>query len=82
MQETQETRMGPRVGKASWRKKQHPLQYSCLEGPQTEEPGGLQSWGLGESDTTERLSTSEHFYFCRQNKTKPVTSRGLGQGLW
>ena len=41
----------------------------------------LQSEGLGGLDTTERLSISEHFYFCRQNKTKPVTSPGLGQGL-
>ena len=32
-----------------------PLQYSCLEIPWTEEPGGLQSWGHKESDTTEQL---------------------------
>ena len=32
----------------------NPLQYSCLENiPWTEEPGGLQSMGLKESDTTE-----------------------------
>ena len=36
-----------------------PLQYSCLENPWTEEPGRLQSMGLLESDTTERL----HFHF-------------------
>ena len=28
--------------------------------PWTEEPGGLQSVGLQESDTTERLSTAHH----------------------
>ena len=28
------------------------LQYSCLENPMEEEPGGLQSMGLQESDTT------------------------------
>jgi len=42
---------------------------------------GCSPRGLGELDMTERLSISEHFYFCRQNKTKPVTSPGLGQGL-
>ena len=31
----------------------NPIQYSCLEIPWTEEPGGLQSMGLQESDTTE-----------------------------
>ena len=31
----------------------NPLLYSCLENPWTEEPGGLQSVGLQESDTTE-----------------------------
>ena len=31
----------------------NPLQYSCLENPWTEEPGGPQSMGLQESDTTE-----------------------------
>ena len=35
----------------------NPLQYSCLEIPWTEEPGGLQSLGHRESDTTEQLST-------------------------
>ena len=28
-------------------------QYSCLENPMEKEPGGLQSMGLQESDTTE-----------------------------
>ena len=28
----------------------NPLQYSCLGNPLTEEPGGLQSMGLQESD--------------------------------
>ena len=36
-----------------------PLQYSCLKIPWMEEPGGLQSTGSKESDTTERL----HFHF-------------------
>ena len=36
-------------------------QYSCLEkSPWTEEPGGLQSMGSQESDTTERLRTAHH----------------------
>ena len=33
------------------------LQYSCWRSPQTEEPGGLQSGGCKESDTTGSLST-------------------------
>ena len=32
------------------------------ESPWAEEPGGLQSWGHKESDTTERLSTAQHPY--------------------
>ena len=36
-----------------------PLQYSCLENPWMEGPGGLQSMGREESDMTERL----HFHF-------------------
>ena len=36
-----------------------PLQYFCLENPPMEEPGGLQSMGLLESDMTEPL----HFHF-------------------
>ena len=36
-----------------------PLQYSCLENPRAEEPGGCSPWGHEESDTTERL----HFHF-------------------
>ena len=35
----------------------HPLQYSCLENPWTEEPDGLQSMVHKEPDTTKRLST-------------------------
>ena len=30
----------------------NPLQYSCLENPWTEEPGGYSPWGCKESDTT------------------------------
>ena len=37
----------------------NPLQYSWLENPTVEEPGGLQSMGSLQSDTTERL----HFHF-------------------
>ena len=36
----------------------NPLQYSCLRIPWTEEPCRLQSMGLQESDTTERLSAA------------------------
>ena len=36
----------------------NPLQYSCLENPGTEEPGGLCLWGHTESDTTEVTATA------------------------
>ena len=35
----------------------NPLQYSCLENPMDRDAWGLQSMGLQESNTTERLST-------------------------
>ena len=38
----------------------YPLQSSCLDNLWTEESGELQSMGLKESDTTERLSL--HFF--------------------
>ena len=39
----------------------NPLQYSCLENPWTEEPGGLQ-WGHKELDMTE-VTEHAHTYF-------------------
>ena len=35
----------PGVGKIPWRRVWRPLQYSCLENPHGQEPGGLQSMG-------------------------------------
>ena len=43
------------------------------ESPWTEEPGGLQSWGHKESDTTEQLSTIT-------GKYKRCTEQGMGEG--
>ena len=40
-----------------WRRKWHPLQYSCLENPV--DGGAWCPWGHKELDTTEQL----HFYF-------------------
>ena len=45
----------PREGNGS------PLQYSCLENPQTEESGGLQSMGSQESDMTRQLNHRKIF---------------------
>ena len=39
-----------------------PLSYSCLENSMDKEPGGLQSMGHKELDTTERLSMPQHVY--------------------
>ena len=36
----------PGSGRSSGEGNGNPLQYSCLENPWTEEPGGLQSLGL------------------------------------
>ena len=35
----------PRLGRSPGEGKANPLQYSCLENPMDEEPGGLQSMG-------------------------------------
>ena len=40
----------PSLGRYPGEGNGNPLQYSCLEIPWTEEPGGLQSTGLQESD--------------------------------
>ena len=47
----------------------NPLQYSCLENPTTEEPGGLQAMGSQELNTTWWLSNNNSlfppiFYAC------------------
>ena len=42
----------PWVRKIPWRRKLHPLQQSCLDNSMTEEPGGLQSTGSQESNST------------------------------
>ena len=36
----------PELGRSPGEGNGNPLQYSCLENPWTEEPGGLQSMGL------------------------------------
>ena len=44
--------------------------------PWTEEPGGLQSMGLLESDTTERL----HFHFLLSCRSRSTSHEGEGNG--
>ena len=49
------------MGKIPWRRAWQPTPvFLPGESPWREEPGGLQSWGLKELDTTERLSTAQH----------------------
>ena len=43
----------PGSGRSPEEGNSNPLQHSCLEIPLTEEPGGLQSMGLQESDMAE-----------------------------
>ena len=38
------------------------FKYSCWRIPWTEEPGGLQSTGLQESDMTQRMNPQTHTY--------------------
>ena len=45
-----DTHLVPEMGRSPGGRLGHPLQYSCLENPMTEGPGGLQSTEL---DTTE-----------------------------
>ena len=42
----------PGLGRSPGEGNGNPLQYSCLENTWTEEPGGLQSMGSQELDTT------------------------------
>ena len=46
----------PGLGRSPGEGEGNPLQYSCLKHPMAEEPGGLQSMGSQESDTTWRLN--------------------------
>ena len=42
----------------------NPLQYSCLKNPHGQRSlAGYSLWGRKESDTTERLSTTQHASF-------------------
>ena len=54
-QKTQETEFDPWVGRIPWKRKWHPLQYSCLKNGQRSLMG-YSPWGYKESDMTERLS--------------------------
>ena len=47
----------PGLGRSPGEGNGNPFQYSCLENPWTEEPGGgYSTWGHKESDTTEQLT--------------------------
>ena len=51
--DVRDTGLIPGSGRSSGGGHGNPLQCSCLRIPWTEEPGGLQSMGSQESDTTE-----------------------------
>ena len=58
----------------------NPLQHSCCEIPQTEERGGLQSWGHKESDTAEQLSThTDRHVYTRKTGIQPELTRLLAE---
>ena len=52
----------PESGKIPGEGNRNPLQYSCLENPWTEEPGGLQSMGLQRVDHA--LVTKQQQIIC------------------
>ena len=55
----------PLVRKIPWRRKWHPLQYSCLENPMDRGAGRLQSTGSQkESDMTEQPNKNSNHVFC------------------
>ena len=58
----------PGLGRSPGEGNDCPLQYSCLEIPQTEKPGGLQSMGSQELDMTEWLT----FVYLFQPPGKPI----------
>ena len=60
-----ETWVDPWVGKIPWRRERLPTPvFLPEESPWTEEPGGLQSMGRKEQDTTEWLSAAHGFLCC------------------
>ena len=71
-------KFNPRSGRAPGGGHGNPLQYSRLESPQTEEPGGLQSQGHSGSDTG-RSHTHTHpgaQAYAREPETTPAGARG------
>ena len=55
----------PGLGRSPGQGNGNPLQYSCLEMPWTEEPGGLQSMGSQKSDLTEHAYTQNVLKFIK-----------------
>ena len=56
----------PESGRSHREGNGYPFRYSCLENSMTEEPGGLQSWGHKESNTTEQLNHHQHPLWLRK----------------
>ena len=54
----------PGLGRSSGGGKGNPFQYSCLENPVTEEPGGLWSIGLQRSDSVCAVTVSGFYLSC------------------
>ena len=67
-------RLDPWVGKISWSRKWQPTPlFLAWKIPQAEEPGGLQSMGCKESDTTQQAYAHRHTF---QDHLKRVTGSG------
>ena len=63
----------PGLGRSPGEGNGNPFQYSCLEIPWTEKPGG--PWGRKESDTTEHTHTKANIY-SKGNKTAVYKGNG------
>ena len=57
----------------------NPLQFSCLENPWTEEPGGL--WGYKESDRTGQISMHTGYIVTRKTSATPQLDQNLDKLL-
>ena len=72
MQATQEVQVRSLGREDSWRKKWQPIPvFLSGESPWTEEPGGLQSKGHKELDTTERLNNNISESECSPGRRLP-----------
>ena len=62
--DARDTDLIPGLGRSPGVGKGNPLQYCCLKNTIDQSLEGYSSWGRKESDTTERLSTTQQSATC------------------